>query len=35
MGSAGYDAAVARHGAVRATLELVERFLYPAGAAGP
>lgn len=32
-GEAGYEAAAAGHGALRETLELIERFLYPEGPA--
>jgi len=33
LGAAGRDAVLARHGAVRATLELVAQYLYPKGEA--
>ncbi len=32
IGAAGLESAAARHGAARATLDLIERFLVPAGA---
>jgi 3-deoxy-D-manno-octulosonic-acid transferase len=33
LGDAGYEAVASRHGAVRETLDLVERYLYPEGRA--
>jgi 3-deoxy-D-manno-octulosonic-acid transferase len=33
LGDAGYEAAASRHGAVRETLDLLDRFVYPAPAA--
>jgi 3-deoxy-D-manno-octulosonic-acid transferase len=33
LGDAGYEAVASRHGAVRETLDLVGRYLYPGGRA--